>query len=55
MSSAPDGDETQITKEGVSYKNVGHGRGEQDLAASYEHLCKLRDGGFDGHHPARGE
>ena len=36
--------ETQITKEGVSYKNVqGTAEENKTLAASYEHLCKLRD------------
>ena len=36
--------ETQITKEGVSYKNVQGTAGErQKLTESYEHLCKLRD------------
>ena len=32
------------TKEGVSYKNVqGTAEENKTLAASYEHLCKLRD------------
>ena len=36
--------ETEITKDGVSYKDVqGTAEENKALAASYEHLCKLRD------------
>ena len=57
--------ETQITKEGVSYKNVQGTAGErQKLTESYEEqdprrqlrtpLQTARRGDFDGYHPARG-
>ena len=36
--------ETEITKDGVSYKNVqGTAEENKALADSYGHLCKLRD------------
>ena len=36
--------ETEITKDGISYKNVqGTAEENKTLADSYEHLCKLRD------------